>query len=394
MELDGVLAPLLEERSRAHLQRQRRILSSPQAATVLMDGRQVLAFSSNDYLGLASHPDVIAAFQRAAGQFGVGSGASHLICGHSSEHHALEEELADFCQRPRALLFSTGYMANLGVVSALVGRGDGVFEDRLNHASLLDGGLLSGARFKRYHHSDSADLARRLATTDCQRSLVVTDGVFSMDGDLAPLPELAAVCQRQGAWLMVDDAHGFGVLGNNGGGIAEHFGLSAAQLPILMGTLGKGFGTFGAFVAGSDTLVEYLIQFSRPYIYTTALPPAVAAATRVSLQLIRKDSWRREKLQTLVARFRHGAHQLGLPLMDSFTPVQPLLVGDDERVMAIASALFAQGIHVGAIRYPTVPRGSARLRITLNANHSEGQVLQLLDALATAFGSGAEESRP
>lgn len=389
MDLDGVLAPLLEERRRAHLQRTRKVLGSSQSATVMMDGKQVLAFSSNDYLGLAAHPEVAAAFQKAARDFGVGSGASHLICGHSSEHHSLEEELADFCQRPSALLFSTGYMANLGVISALTGKGDGVFEDRLNHASLLDGGLLSGARFQRYHHNDGADLAKRLANTDCRRSLVVTDGVFSMDGDLAPLPELAAVCERNNAWLMVDDAHGFGVLGDNGGGIAEHFGLTTAQLPILMGTLGKGFGTFGAFVAGSETLIEYLIQFSRPYIYTTALPPAVAAASRASLRLIRKESWRREKLHSLIARFRQGAQQLGLPLMDSFTPIQPLLVGDDERVMAIASVLFEQGIHVGAIRYPTVARGSARLRITFNANHTEEQVVQLLDALAGTFAGEA-----
>ena len=333
----------------------------------------------------------MAAFKEAADRHGVGSGASHLICGHSSEHHALEEELAAFCGRPRALVFSSGYMANLGIVSALVGKGDGVFEDRLNHASLLDGGLLSGARFQRYAHGDPEALARRLAASDAARKLVVTDGVFSMDGDLAPLPGLAELCRARGAWLMVDDAHGFGVLGKNGGGIVEHFGLSLHQVPIQMGTLGKGFGVYGAFVAGSETLIDYLVQFSRPYIYTTALPPAVAAACRESLRLVVGEPWRRQHLAALIARFRAGARALGLPLMDSPTPIQPLLIGDDARVMEVAANLLAQGIHVGAIRYPTVPRGSARLRITLNANHHEDQVDRLLAALAAALapsGSG------
>ena len=393
MDLDQVLAAALDERRRAHLYRTRKVLDSPQSAEVVMDGRPMLAFSSNDYLGLAAHPEVTAALQRAAERYGAGSGASHLICGHSREHHALEEELADFCRRPRALLFSSGYMANLGIVSALVGKGDGVFEDRLNHASLLDGGLLSGARFQRYAHADAEALERRLATSAGARKLVVTDGVFSMDGDLAPLPALAEVCTRHDAWLMVDDAHGFGVLGGGGGGCAEHFQLSGGQLPVLMGTLGKGFGVYGAFVAGSDTLVDYLVQFSRPYIYTTALPPAVAAACRASLRLARAESWRRDWLRQLVARFRLGAAQLGLPLMASATPIQPLLVGSDERVMAIAAALHRQDIHIGAIRYPTVPRGSARLRITFNANHSERQVDRLLEALAAAFGAVPEAPR-
>lgn len=385
MKMDEVLTASLDERRRAHLYRSRRILHSPQGASVILDGRELLAFSSNDYLGLAAHPRLVAAFTAAAERYGVGSGASHLICGHSREHHALEEELAAFCGRPRALLYSTGYMANLGIVSALVGKGDAVLEDRLNHASLLDGGLLSGARFQRYAHADAEALERRLAATEGARKLVVTDGVFSMDGDMAPLPSLADVCNRHDAWLMVDDAHGFGVLGTSGGGIAEYFGLDAERLPILMGTLGKGFGVYGAFVAGSEALIEYLVQFSRPYIYTTALPPAVAAACRESLRLLRDEAWRREHLVSLVARFRAGALALGLPLMASQTPIQPLLIADDARVMAVAHALLAKGIHVGAIRYPTVPKGSARLRITLNANHSEQHVDRLLDALATTL---------
>ena len=389
MNLDKVLAAALEERRRAHLYRTRRTLDSPQGASIVVDGRELLAFSSNDYLGLAAHPRVVAAFTEAAQRYGVGSGASHLVCGHSREHHALEEELAAFCGRPRALLYSSGYMANLGIVSALVGKGDAVFEDSLNHASLLDGGLLSGARFQRFAHADADALERRLAASDGERKLVVSDGVFSMDGDLAPLPALADACDRHNAWLMVDDAHGFGVLGSGGGGIAEHFGLDDARLPILMGTLGKGFGAYGAFVAGSDNLIDYLVQFSRPYIYTTALPPAVAAACRESLRLVRDEPWRRDHLAALVARFRAGALQLELPLMTSSTPIQPLLVADDERVMALAGALLDDGIHVGAIRYPTVPRGSARLRITLNANHSEAQVDRLLEALARAVANTA-----
>jgi 8-amino-7-oxononanoate synthase len=278
--LDQTLAPALAERRAAHLYRSRKLLQSPQAPEVCVDGKNYLAFCSNDYLGLANHPDVISALQKAAEKYGVGSGASHLVAGHSSEHHALEEELAAFIGRERALLFSTGYMANMGAITALVGQGDAVFEDRLNHASLLDAGLLSGARFQRFLHNDLMNLQNRLDKTEAARKLIVVDGVFSMDGDCAPLPELAALAQKNNAWLMVDDAHGFGCLGKTGAGSAEHFGLSQAQLPILMGTLGKAAGSFGAFIAGSETLIETLIQFARPYIYTTAMPPAVAAATR------------------------------------------------------------------------------------------------------------------
>jgi 8-amino-7-oxononanoate synthase len=387
--MEQALAADLQSRREQHLYRQRRCLSSPQGARITLDGKPLLGFSSNDYLGLANHPDVIRAFKTAADDYGVGSGASHLITGHSYHHHALEEELAAFCNRPRALLFSTGYMANLGVISALAGRGDGVFEDRLNHASLLDGGLLSGARFQRYGHNDSQSLQIFLGKQRLRRKLVVTDGVFSMDGDIADLPGLSRVCQQQGAWLMVDDAHGFGVLGQNGGGVAELFGLDDKQLPILMGTLGKGFGTFGAFVAGSENLVESLIQFSRTYIYTTALPPAVAAATRTSLALLQKENWRRDRLASLIRRFRQGAEQLGLQLLPSTTPIQPVVIGDDGEVQRVGAALFEQGFHVGAIRYPTVPKGSARLRITLSAAHSEQDVDQLLAALERCLVSSA-----
>lgn len=276
----------LAQRREAHLYRQRRVLETPQGPQVVIDGRPCLAFSSNDYLGLANHPALKRAMVEGVERFGVGGGASHLVMGHSSAHQQLEEALAAFTGRPRALLFSTGYMANMGVINALVGKADALFEDRLNHASLLDGGLLSGARFRRYRHADMADLARLLAASEARRKLVVTDGVFSMDGDLADLPGLAQLAREHQAWLMVDDAHGFGCLGEQGGGCAEHFALDAEALPILVGTLGKGFGTAGAFVAGSDTLIETLIQFARPYIYTTALPPALAWATLTSLELV------------------------------------------------------------------------------------------------------------
>ncbi|MCK9503214.1 MAG: 8-amino-7-oxononanoate synthase [Porticoccaceae bacterium] len=389
--LNEVLGEQLAERRRQHLYRQRKLLASPQAANLILDGKAVLAFSSNDYLGLANHPEVIAAFTAAAQKYGVGGGASHLICGHSIEHHQLEEELADFCGRSKALLFSTGYMANLGVISALVGSGDLVLEDKLNHASLLDGGLLSGARFQRYLHNDMASLDKHLHK-DARRKMVITDGVFSMDGDLAKLPEIAAICSQKDAWLMVDDAHGFGVLGASGGGIAEHFGLTETELPVLMGTLGKGFGTAGAFIAGSAELVDYLVQFSRPYIYTTAMPPAVAAATRASLKLVKTENWRRQKLQKLVAQFRQGAANLGLELMPSPTPIQPVMVGSESRCMAIGEYLWQQGIHVGTIRPPTVPKNTARLRVTLNANHSEDDVARLLSALESAFAAIAEDN--
>lgn len=365
----------------AGLYRQRRILDSPQGVHQVVDGRERLSFCSNDYLGLANHPQVIKALQNGAAQWGVGSGASHLVNGHSAAHHALEEELAAFTGRPRALLFSTGYMANLGVIAALCGRGDAVFEDRLNHASLLDGGLLSQARLQRYAHGDPQALADKLARRDGGEKLIASDGVFSMDGDLAPLPELAATAQAHDAWLMVDDAHGFGVLGRSGGGTVEHFGLGMEQVPILIGTLGKAFGTFGAFVAGSEALIEFLIQQARPYIYTTALPPALAEATRVSLRLLQEEGWRRDRLQTLVQRFRRGAAELGLTLMASDTPIQPLLIGDNDKAMAMSRALLKQGILISAIRPPTVPEGSARLRITFSAAHREVDVDQLLTVL-------------
>ncbi|MEE4755071.1 8-amino-7-oxononanoate synthase [Pseudomonas alliivorans] len=374
----------LEARRHEHLYRQRPLLQTPQGPLVVVDGKPLLAFCNNDYMGLANHPDVIAAWQAGAERWGVGGGASHLVIGHSTPHHELEEALAEMTGRPRALLFSNGYMANLGTVTALVGQGDTVLEDRLNHASLLDAGLLSGARFSRYLHNDVTSLESRLekAVGD---TLVVTDGVFSMDGDVADLPALVRAAKAKGAWLMVDDAHGFGPLGANGAGLVEHFGLSMEDVPVLIGTLGKSFGTSGAFVAGSEELIETLIQFARPYIYTTSQPPALACATLKSLELLRTEQWRREHLSHLIRQFRQGAEQLGLQLMDSFTPIQPILIGDAGRALRLSQLLRERGVMVTAIRPPTVPVGSARLRVTLSAAHTEAQVQLLLNALEQCY---------
>lgn len=375
------LATRLAERRAAHLYRQRPLLESPQGPVVQVDGRELLAFCSNDYLGLANHPQVIEAWRAGAARWGVGGGASHLVIGHSTPHHELEEALADFTGRPRALLFSTGYMANLGAVTALIGQGDTVLEDRLNHASLLDAGLLSNARFSRYLHNDAASLASRLEKAT-GNTLVVTDGVFSMDGDTADLPALCAEAKKRDAWVMVDDAHGFGPVGSTGGGIAEHFGLGVDAVQVLVGTLGKAFGTAGAFVAGSEELIETLVQFARPYIYTTSQPPALACATLKSLELLRSENWRREHLDVLIQRFRAGVGNIGLELMQSTTPIQPIVIGDSDRAMRFSQLLRDRGILVTAIRPPTVPAGSARLRVTLSAAHSVEQLDVLLEALA------------
>jgi 8-amino-7-oxononanoate synthase len=390
---DAELTAALMARREQQRYRQRRTSQSPQDARVVVDGSAYLAFASNDYLGLANHPQVVNALQQAAKDSGVGSGASHLVHGHTHHHHSLEQALARFTGRERALLFSTGYMANMGVISALAGRGDHVYQDRLNHASLLDAGIVSRAKMIRYRHNDIEQLESLLAADTLEkgakvnhtkRKLVVVDGVFSMDGDIAPLPELSALCQRYHAQLMVDDAHGFGVLGKRGGGCVEHFNLSSEEVPILVGTLGKAFGTFGAFVAGSDALIETLIQFARPYIYTTALPPSIAAATQASLNLLQNDLPRREGLHHLISYFRQGATALGLPLMDSVTAIQPIVLGDDNTVLTAAHFLRDNGVLVGAIRPPTVPEGTGRLRITINANHCEADIDRLLTLLAEA----------
>jgi len=379
--LDAQLNEGLDALASQGLYRSRHIIESPQGIHLQIDGKQVVNFCSNDYLGLANHPDVVNAFRSAVDNYGVGSGSAHLICGHSQAHHALEEELAEFTGRQRALLFSTGYMANIGAISALVGRGDAVFEDRLNHASLLDGGLLSGAKFKRYAHADVENLKASL-TQASGNKLIVTDGVFSMDGDFAPLALLAEVATQHRAWLMVDDAHGLGVIGESGGGVLEFSKLGQVEVPVLIGTLGKGFGTSGAFVAGSEALIETLIQKARTYVYTTALPAAIAEATRASLRIIIAEPWRREKLLHLAQYFRLGAQQLGLQLMSSTSPIQPIVIGDSQQAVAISKQLLNDGFLVSAIRPPTVPQGSARLRVTFSAMHEIEQVDRLLAAIA------------
>ncbi|MEP4523727.1 MAG: 8-amino-7-oxononanoate synthase [Alloalcanivorax venustensis] len=370
----------LDERRARQRFRQPTLLDGPCGRTAVVGGREHLNFCANDYLGLASDPDVVAAFRDAADRWGVGSGASHLVCGHQRPHQMLEEALAAHTGRERALLFSTGYMANIGAITALVGKGDALFQDRLNHASLLDAGLLSGARFRRFAHNDAGALAAQLARSDAGRKLVVTDGVFSMDGDQAPLAAYLDACEAGDAWLMVDDAHGLGVLDGQGRGTGFAQGVNE-RVPVYMGTLGKALGTAGAFVAGSNELIETLIQFARTYLYTTAMPAAVAAATLVSLDKARREPQRRAHLNALIQRFRRGAAELGYTLIDSDTPIQPILIGDDGAALALSRALAEHGVLVSAIRPPTVPEGQARLRVTLSAAHREADVDRLLGAL-------------
>ena len=372
----------LDERKAQHLYRSRRISESAQQPEMVIDGQSVINFCSNDYLGLANHDEVKNAFIEGVKKYGAGSGAAHLVNGHSTAHHKLEQELAEFTGYPRALLFSTGYMANLGLAQALVGKGDTVLEDRLNHASLIDGGLLSGARFQRYAHNDVKQLEGKLNDAKAE-TLVLTDGVFSMDGDIANIPALANSCKQHDAWLMVDDAHGFGVLGEHGKGSLEHFQLSQNDVPIYMATLGKALGTSGAFIAGSEALIETLIQKARPYIYTTATPPAVAEATRASLQLIKTKPELREQLNNNIQYFRINAAQAGIELTESQTAIQPIILGEEERAVAVSEQLLEKGLLVTAIRPPTVPKGTARLRITLSAAHTQQQIDQLIGALGT-----------
>jgi 8-amino-7-oxononanoate synthase len=419
------LAAALAQLDREHLRRARRTIDGfvepGSRVTSLVDGRELVDFSSNDYLGLARHPALAAAMAECAGRCGAGSAASHLVTGHGAEHSRLEEELAAFTGRERALLFSTGYMANLAVITTFAGRGETVLLDRLSHASLIDGGLLSGALFKRYAHADAAAAESALAAHADTAAVIATDGVFSMDGDVGPLDSLARSGRTHDAWLVVDDAHGLGVLGANGGGAVEHFGLDVEAVPVLVGTLGKAFGSFGAFVAGSGELIEFLMQKARSYIYTTALPQPVAAASRKALEIAQRESWRRERVLALAARFRAGAQQLGLAVMmapcdhapgaaasitdaagvvgaatgswhraaQPLTPIQPVMMASAEAALRAQRELSAAGFCVVAIRPPTVPRGSARLRVTLSAAHTEAQVDALLEALSRACAAQA-----
>ena len=371
------------ERGRAQLLRRLRTIDHVDGPWLETGHRRLLSFCSNDYLGLAQHPQLIAALTRAAREAGVGSTSAHLICGHRTEHAELEEALAVWTGRERALLFSTGYMANLGVLQALLARGDVCVQDKLNHACLLDGAKLSGAELKRYPHADVAAAARQLEASHEAAALLATDGVFSMDGDIAPLHELATLCTNERVTLMVDDAHGLGVSGSKGAGSISAANLGQHEVPLLMATLGKALGCAGAFVAGPAALIDGLIQFARPYIYTTAMPPSLAAAALEAVQLAQAEEWRREKLAALIARFRRGATELGLPLTTSTSAIQPLLLGSADAALAAAETLERQGLLVSAIRSPTVPAGQARLRITLSAAHEEAHVDRLLAALET-----------
>jgi 8-amino-7-oxononanoate synthase len=379
MAFESVLADLDERGLRRRRRSVRRL--SHDTAEIELDGRPCIDFCSNDYLGISAHPRVTAAFIKAAGEHGVGARASHLVTGHQREHEALEEELAAFTGRERALLFSTGYMANLGLATALVPKGGTVLGDALNHASLIDAGRIARASIDWYAHGDAAALEAKLSARGAGPALVLTDGVFSMDGDLAPLPALAAACGRHGAFLAVDDAHGLGVLGERGGGTLEHFALAASAVPALVGTLGKAFGSFGAFVAGDAGLVETLIQRARTYIYTTALPVAVAAATRAALAVSISESWRRTRVLALARRFRALAAGAGIALEDSVTPIQPVLIGSADAAVAASDKLLALGYFVAPIRPPTVPDGSSRLRIALSAAHRDADVEGLVASL-------------
>ena len=376
------LAKNLADRKTAGRYRQQRTRLGEQGVEVIIDGEQLLSFCSNDYLGLASHPALKKAFIDAVEQDGVGAGAAHLLTGHSQYHQQLEEQLADFMGQQRALLFSSGYQANIGVIDGLMTRGDCILQDKLNHASLLDGGRLSLAEQLRYQHNDMQALQRRLQQSEkAAHRLIVTDGVFSMDGDIAPLPELISLAKQHSTAVMIDDAHGLGVLGKQGRGTVEYYQIEQQNMPIIMGTFGKAFGTAGAFVAADEEVIDTLIQQARSYVYTTAQPAAIAAATLASLRLVQDENWRRDKLQTLIRQFKVGAAELGLKLIDSDTAIQPIVMGDDEQAITIGKQLEEKGLLVGVIRPPTVPEGSARLRITLSANHSEQQVKQLLDGL-------------
>jgi 8-amino-7-oxononanoate synthase len=376
--LDAALADL----ERRNLRRRRRTIERfPEPgnrAVAIVDGRRVVDFSSNDYLGLARHPKIGGAMAEAAALHGAGSGASHLITGHGIEHERLEEALAEFTGRERAVLFSTGYMANLAAITTLATRGELVLLDRLNHASLIDAAVLSGARFFRYAHADAEAAQRRAA----EATVIATDGVFSMDGNLAPLPSLARVCTKAQAWLVVDDAHGLGVVGRTGRGTLEHFGMTADDVPVLMGTLGKAFGTFGAFIAGSKGVIELLIQKARSYIYTTAIPQPVAAAARTALEISQQETWRRERVLALTHRFREAARALQIPLAGTeHTPIQPIPCGAEHVALQAQDELLESGFCAVAIRPPTVPEGTARLRISLSAAHTEAEVDALVEAL-------------
>jgi 8-amino-7-oxononanoate synthase len=379
------LAAAHAERARRGLLRRVRTIEAVEGAHVWIGGRRLLSFASNDYLGLAQHPALCEALVAAAAQWGVGATAAHLLGGHREEHGALEDALARWTGRERALLFVDGWAANLGVVSALLSRGDVCVQDRLDHASLIDAARFAGCELKRYPHGDAEGARRQLRSRPHAAALVASDGVFSMDGDVAPIRALAAVCADENALLMIDDAHGLGVLGPDGAGSVAEAGSTQHEVPILMATLGKALGVAGAFVAGRAELIDALVQHARTYIYATAMPPALAAAARAAIDVARFEGWRRDRLARLIRYFRAGAATSGLMLTDSRTPIQAVLVGTSAAALSASTKLEDAGFYVPAIRPPTVPEGKARLRITLTALHSESDVDRLIDALGTAL---------
>jgi 8-amino-7-oxononanoate synthase len=379
------LEPKLERRRTRSRYRGRRTVAGPVGSTAIVNGKTFDSFCSNDYLGLANDPRVLDAFKKGADRYGVGTGASQLITGYTAAHQALEEELAHFLRRERVLLFGSGYLANLGAITALVGPPDTIYEDELNHASLRDARRLSGAHRIRYAHAKPSDLEDRIFPREDDsiptRHLIATDGVFSMDGDIAPLLELTEIAQRHGAWVLVDDAHGIGVLGNRGRGTCEYLGLSPDRVQLLVGTLGKSFGTSGAFVAADRDIIETLIQYARTAIYTTAPPAAIAEASRESLRILQKEPERRELLKVRIRQFQQGTAERGILTGASDTAIQPVLLGDDARALQVGKELEDAGILIVPIRPPTVPEGTSRLRISLSATHSEEQVNRLMDTL-------------
>jgi 8-amino-7-oxononanoate synthase len=379
------LAAAQAQRARDGLVRRLRAVESVDGACVVIGGKSLIDFASNDYLGLAQHPALREAMALAAEKWGVGAGAAHLLGGHRDEHAALEEKLSVWTGRERALLFSTGYMANLGVVGALLGDKDVCVQDKLNHASLIDAARTVGCDLVRYRHADVDSASRQLRAHPSSAAILATDAVFSMDGDLAPLADLSALCRRENALLMVDDAHGLGVLGADGAGSLSEAGLAQDNAPILMATLGKALGVAGAFVAGSATLIDGLVQFARSYVYTTAMPPALAAAASAAVDIARDDSERRERLHRHIAQFRAGAAARGIATLPSQTPIQPVPVGDSTAALAAAQRLEDAGFYVPAIRPPSVPANGARLRVSLSAAHAEADIERLLDALAAAL---------
>ena len=386
------LTVALASRDATSTRRVRRRIELREGSSVKIDGRELINFCSNDYLGLSQHLEVVSTFQEASAHHGVGSGASALICGYHEEHAALENEFASWLGYERALYFGSGYLANLAVMQSLLGPGDVCVQDKLNHACLLDGARLSFCDLKRYPHRDAEAALRQLMSMPEAAAMLATDGVFSMDGDLAPLRDLALLTRAQDALLYVDDAHGIGVIGSEGRGSLSVANLSSREVPLLVLPLGKAFGGQGAIVLGSRAVIGHIAETARPYLFTTAPPPAMAAAMRVSLRLVRAESWRRAKLTSLIMRLRRLVLNEGLPLLESYSPIQPLLLGSNTRALAVSAALEDEGFLVGAIRPPTVPDGQARLRITLSALHTEADVDALAAALVRACARGGVEA--